>query len=295
MRKILSIALASVLMCICMVVFSGCSDKSPYSYENADAYISGGATLEVTELQAIDVDWISGKVTIEVVDDITQAVIEESSRYAILDDEALRYSLSEEGILTIKFRASSDKKVNLTKEKDLTIKLPRAKFVKGNIVVNSVSSDVYLNRVESGKINVTNVSGDVTIINSRTSMAEVTSVSGNIKLKNSALYDLRVDSTSANVEGVDLTVDKLDFNSVSGVFNVSVLTAPISISAESVSGDMAISIPADKGFTANFESVSGSLVSQFEVSKEDGKYIYLDGEYNYNFETVSANISLIKK
>lgn len=295
MRKILSMALAGVLMCVCMVVFSGCSDKSLYSYDNADAYVSGGTTLELTELQAIDIDWICGNVTVEVVEDITQVVVEETSRYAILEDEELRYNLSEEGILTIKFRASSEKKVNLNKEKDLHIKLPRAKFIKGNLVVNSVSSDVYLNRIEPGKINVTSVSGEVTVINSKTSMVEITSVSGDVNLKNSSLYDLRVDSTSGNVNGVDLTVDKLKFKSVSGVFNVAVLTAPMSITADSVSGDMIFSMPTDKGFSAYFESVSGNLISQFEVSKEDGKYIYLDGLYNYNFETVSANISLIKK
>lgn len=294
MRKVISFILTSCLMCMVLVIFCGCSTKEWYIYENFESFLKGSASIDLEEIKAIDIDWVSGDVTVEVVEESDCIVIEETSRYKIFEDEELRYNLNDEGVLTIKFRASSAKKVFLTKEKSLHIKLPRSKSITGNLVINSVSADVYVNRAEPSRISVTNVSGETTIINSKSSIAEITSVSGAIKLKNSSLYSLVVSATSGNVEAQDLTSEVIGLKTVSGNIDANIATTPISINAESVSADINIRMNNEKGFTAVFESSSGEFSCGFETRLVDNKYVYLDGVYAYNFETVSGNVSIQK-
>ena len=295
MKKLVSCVIASVIVFSLCLVLSGCATKMSYTYDGFENFLSGNFVLEGTEVHTINLDWVSGDVSIEVVDGIDKISVEETSRYKILENEALRYYLSDDGVLTIKFRASSAKKVNLAKEKTLSIKLPKAKFIKSNLIINAVSADVYVNRIETAKISVTNVSGETTIINSKASIADVISVSGDVKLKNSVLYDLSVNATSGEVEGVELTSDKLKLVNVSGNIVADVMTTPISINAETVSGNINMKFANEKGFTAQFESVSGNFNCDFSTQLKDNKYIYLDGVYEYNFETVSGNVTMNKR
>lgn len=295
MRKIISSILTIALMFGLVFVFSGCSEKSAYTYEGDSNYLSGNFTVDASEVKVVNVDWVSGDVKVEVVEGLEKMVVEETSRYTILEDEALRYNLSEDGVLTVKFRASSTKKVNLTKVKSLKIQLPRAKYITGNLIINSVSADIHIDRAEPATFTISSVSGETTIINSRASVAELTTISGEISLKNSALYDLTINTTSGDVETLDLTSEKIDFSGISGKFNADIVTTPLSINAESTSGDITMKFVNSKGFTAEVETVSGAFNCGFATTYSEGKYVYLDGIYNYRFETVSGNINLEKK
>ncbi len=295
MKRFFSGVLSAMIIFAVCLMFSGCATKTAYTYDGAENYLSGNVAFDISEVHTIDVDWISGNVNVEVVDDIECLSVEETSRYTILEDEALRYKLGDDGVLIIKFRASNKKKVNLTKEKDLTIKLPKAKFIKSNLIINSVSADVYVNRVETTKIRVSNISGEITIINSRASITEVNNVSGEIKLKNSVLYGASATSTSGDIIATELTTETIDVENVSGNVSMEVDTTPLSIDAETVSGNIDLKFINDKGFTAEFKSASGSFNSGFETVLTNGKYVYLDGSYNYEFETVSGNVTINKK
>ncbi len=295
MKRFISYALMMAISFSLMFVLTGCSTKSVYSYVGSENYLVGPVTLDSSEVQKLDIDWVSGSVTIEVVDGLETVVVEESSRYKILDGEALRYYLSSNGVLTIKFRESSKKLVNLTKEKNLNIKLPKGKSVKGDLVVNTVDSDIYVNRLEPERLYLGSVSGEITVINSKTTIAEVSSVSGDIKLKNSSLFELKTGSTSGAITTYELTSEKIKFENVSGDIDADISTTPITIDAETTSGDIFMKFENEKGFTADFSTVSGSFNCGFATQYQEGKYIYLDGIYGYNFITVDGNVSIEKR
>ena len=67
----------------------------------------------------------------------------------------------------------------------------------------------------------------------------------------------------------------------------------VDINSESVSGEINISlIESISGFTAEYESVSGSFECDFAGKNRDDKFIYGNGMAEIDVETVSGNISV---
>ena len=102
MKRIFSVILSTMIIFALCFVLSGCTTKTAYTYDGAEDYLSGNATFDKAEVTAINIDWVSGSVNVEFVDDIECLSVEETSRYTILEEEALRYKLDNEGVLTIK-------------------------------------------------------------------------------------------------------------------------------------------------------------------------------------------------
>lgn len=66
------------------------------------------------------------------------------------------------------------------------------------------------------------------------------------------------------------------------------------LEADMVSGNIELVIPESSGFTVSFDSVSGKLNSDFEVTKEDDEYIFGDGNADYSVDTVSGSMRIEK-
>ena len=254
-KKILSAIILPVLG------LSMVSCTSMTSYADADKYLIGSQTY-TGELKTLDIDWISGQVTL--IEDSTAtsiSVVEEND----LPDEKKVHSYFHDGILNIKYwesglRArfidSSQKHLYVTYPslENLDVDLTSGKLATGKITAKTVNVDLTsgsmdFDGITCDTINADLTSGSITINNLETGTGEFDCTSGSITIQHS-----KADSLS-----FDLTSGKID------------LTIP------------------EKGATVKFNKVSGSYHSIREnYTKNDNKYVYGDGSCQIKISVTSG-------
>ena len=66
---------------------------------------------------------------------------------------------------------------------------------------------------------------------------------------------------------------------------------PDQIKANSVSGSVTFQLPANGGFTADVDSLSGSVRGNLDMQKRgDGEYVYGNGDCRIEVDTVSGSV-----
>ncbi len=189
--------------------------SSMYHYEDASSYTMGGTELTET-IREVDIDWVSGSVTVSYHDG-DHVVISETSSGKLDEDSSLYYRVTGD-TLEIEY-AKSGVFTNFNFSKDLTVLLPRDEQLR-ELSFETVSADIAVEDVYVSECEVECVSGQVEL-NLLGTLEEVSidTVSGNVSLMaHDGLRGLDVNSVSGNVE-VFLHSDAsfaVEFDSVSG-------------------------------------------------------------------------------
>ena len=68
--------------------------------------------------------------------------------------------------------------------------------------------------------------------------------------------------------------------------------APNSIDLDSVSGQLVVVLPENTGFTAELDSLSGKMYSDFSTTYQDDTMCYLDGACKITMDSVSGNLRI---
>lgn len=103
--------------------------------------------------------------------------------------------------------------------------------------------------------------------------------------------EIDISVVSANVNASELNTNKLDFETVSGNGNFEFAVSPVKIDADSVSGDVKITLPSDvSGYSVAKNTVSGS----FSAKDFDNSTHYGDGSVIIKSESVSGNLTVNK-
>ncbi len=251
---------------------SGCNVISlgGYTYDNADKYSVGEFTLD-EEITSLDIDWIAGEVKLVVTDEAKVSATETD-----VEDEAekLRYRVVD-GKLMIKFKKSEKMSMGSDLSKELTVYIPREMAENMKLVsVQSVSAGLDIRDMNIDTVDIEMVSGELVAENVVIGNVNIESVSGDV-----------------NVNG---SLDTLDAELVSGEIKVNSDKQLSSLSMETVSGDITVTMPEGDGFTAEMDSVSGDMDIDFEVTTKGDKRINGDGSADYSFETVSGDVKLKK-
>lgn len=257
---------------------------SSYQYKDAGSYLTGDFSTDGSSIKKIDLDWIAGSVDISVGDG-DEIVVSESG-YGD-EDQRLRYRIKD-GRIDIKFRKSG---INLisTLSKELHIKLP-AGTVLEEFDVELVSSDFDFNAdIAVDEINIDAVSGDINISEVKSDEIEIENVSGDITAFNITANELSADNVSGDID-IRGSVEKVDFNSVSGRLTAEFSEAPKEIEIETVSGSGKITMPKDKGVDVNCDSVSGRVTAWGEKCPKDGNYKLGGGYTKLKVNTVSGDV-----
>ncbi len=241
-----------------------------YTYDNADKYSVGEFTLD-EEITSLDIDWIAGQVNL--------VVTGEDKVYATesdVEDEAekLRYRVVD-GKLMIKFKKSERMKFGDDLSKELTLYIPEemAEDI-NNVSVQCVSAGLNIEYMSIDTVDIEMVSGELLAQDVVIGNVNIESVSGDVVVKGS--------------------LDTLDAELVSGKINVTSDKQLSSLSMETVSGDITVTMPEGDGFTAEMDSVSGDMDIDFAVTTKGDKRINGDGSAEYSFETVSGDVKLKK-
>lgn len=214
------IALVLILAAAAVMLFR--CDTNGYVYEDGRKYTAGAATVK-DRVAELDVNWISGKVTVATHDGKGIILSEKADRS--LDEKQQLHWWLDEGKLYVKHAASSLRSLE-TVSKELTILLPRNLQLE-KMVLNTVSADVEGTALAADDLKVESVSGRAKLEVLRAKVVDMDSVSGDMNLR---------------CEGVP---EKIDFSGVSGGLTVA-LPEGVGFTAklDSVSGDVTNAVAA---------------------------------------------------
>lgn len=264
-----------LILAMCFGVMHSCDlplSLSSYRYENADRYTAGECTL-YDDVQRIEIDWISGNVTVQYHDEDYIAVSETASR--TLDKDNLLHYWLDGDTLRIRFAKSGRFPSASLRDKDLILLLPRNTALR-DLSAETISADIFLQDITADHFDLESVSGSITVSAAGNAGAlDIETTSGTISAAAESFRSIDLDSTSG-----DITVEADALGGESGL--------------ESTSGDIELYL-ADDSFTARISTLSGRFESDFPYNKADGDYICGSGGPEIDIETVSGNVSVFTK
>ena len=325
--------LTIMVISMAIALFTGCGGEknlkyTEYEYSDAAGFSVGEAVLN-GEIEALNVDWMSGEVKIEYGDD-GQIKFSESANMETDDSTKVHYRMQGKTLI-IKFCASGEgeKLINLSKK--LTVSLP-ADCKMNRIDVTTENADVYMGDIDSGYSSVVTGNGSVEVAAEKTERVVIGTGQGSIdaELKNTEIAQLTtmsgsVDAVVEDVQDISAVTasgaitlkqkgkseklraesaeGKLDikindvvlpsFNSSSGNIKVKFKNLPAQADVRSTSGKISIQMPKDASFTASVKSAGGDFSCDFEDVTRNGKtYTRGDGSFDLNLFTTSGNIKL---
>lgn len=283
-----------LILAMCAGVMYGCDapiSLSSYTYDNAVQYTAGDCTLD-NDVSHIEIDWLSGDVTVRYHDEDYIAVTENTSR-ALSKDASLHYWLDGD-TLRIRYAKSGRLRAANLPTKNLTLCLPRDTALE-ELTVETVSADIFVQEISSDEIDLDTVSGNMEANGVYFADGfDADSVSGSITVYtegNSGSLDAETTSGA-----IDITADALSsisLCSASGRITATVSSVARESDLESLSGRIELHLPEDAVFTARASTLSGSFDSDFPYDKVEDVYICGSGGPEFDIETLSGSIFVL--
>ena len=285
------------------------SATKSYKDLSNDYAADGVYTVQMKDLKELHIDWVSGSVTLELIDG-NAIRIEEVADKAIKEKDALRYGTSGN---TLRIQACKKGHVGDLPSKHLTVYLPRT-LADGlqECEIDTVSAAVTACELRLEELEIDTVSGRVKLSDMRVEEAQADTVSGAISWIDCTLDSLRTDSVSGDVK-VTGTVKKVKASSVSGEIDLALAdskelklstmsgpitldlaAAPKSLSIDTTSGKTRLTLPKDASCTIHLDAMSGKLYLNDEAISS--KELTLgDGTASYTIDSMSGSVYVITK
>ena len=255
------IVLYSVLILVlCGVLVAGIMGSNfgfgtGFDYEDAKLYTAGGGSIDSSKINEIEVEWIDGE--IRIIENRGADIITFSEEGG---SEPMQYLVRGDKLI-IKFCKPLRFMKNVD-SKNLTIELPVDKSLR--------------------KLAIENVNGDVkSYVFADIDNVSIESVNGDVDMQ-------------GNFENIDCETVNGDIRFFTG-------KTLHSGDFESVSSDIILELFQTggandvKGFSAEFDSISGKLDTDFDVSVVGDAFVYGDGGCDLDFDTVSGNVKILKQ
>ena len=254
----------------------------------------GEVSFDVSDVEKLDLDWLSGTVSVEAYDG-DELIVREKIDGSATDEMRMRWRLSG-GELSVLPCANN---VRNLPTKHLTVLVPRTAELR-ELSTDATSAYTKIDGVTlTGDLEVDSSSGDVEIVNCvcRAISADSTSgaqsvrdcacagiklnntsggksiencaVSGEVKIdgtsgssgvRNLSCTGIEIDGTSGSVRLEELKCSgKADVVGSSGTVYISFAEAPSGVSVDSTSGDVTLVFPKGTGLDLDFDSASGKF------------------------------------
>ena len=241
---------------------------SQVNYEDSSRYQKGACGF-TDPIRRIEIQWISGSVRLEHWDGET-VVLEETEPED--SDQLLRWRLVGDTLM-VQYCAPGSY-ANLS-EKDLVVKLPKSGVEK--IWVNTVSADCTAVDLELRDLEISSTSGGLLVEGVFEELSAET-VSGEIDIQGAA-RELEVDTTSGDTK---LALEQ----------------TPNELSYDGVSGDLRLTLPGERSFELETETVSGDVRCEFEAQGDGEHRFYSSGTADapaeLDLSTVSGDLEIRK-
>ena len=316
----------------CLLLLAGCSillfgRSMGIDYANADRYTAGD-TVVTAPVENLDINWTSGKVSVEYHDGPEIRVSETSDR-GLSEDDRLRWWL-DGTTLRVQYRKAGIRLslFSVTPSKTLTLSLPKGTALK-TVSVRATSADIIAPELTADELTLESTSGDIlvsaearTLNGGSTSgnlqltlgsvdLVSLTATSGSISVTLKDAKDLFLSSTSGdlfltqrgetenlklNTTSGHITLDtdkaaKVSVSSTSGSVTAAI-RAFEDLSVGCTSGSVNAALPDAPGFTGEFQTTSGSFSSEIALEKSGNTYTCGDGSARCSIHTTSGNISV---
>ena len=247
---------------------------SNISIGNVDGNVSSAGSVNADEVQKLDIEWVSGSITIQT-GDTDEITFSETNGMDEDDKMVWKQSGNELSIQFCKPKLFFGFNLGFqTKHsKDLVVTIP-SDWQAWEINIDSVSANINIDDLTTERFYLTNVSGRCTMTNCTTTDVEVETVSGRIDYVGS-LLTLNLDSVSADCK-LELSAGARDIN------------------MGSVSGNLTLYLPETQGFTASIDGVSGGINTDFATTVSNGKHVFGDGSCHIEGDCVSGDIIIRK-
>ena len=304
---ILAAVICAVLMC-----FSGCSagfvGGTSVSYDNADKYAPGDREFSET-IDELDIDWVSGRVTVTAAD-VSGVSVKETTK-AKLDDELKVHTWAEGSILHVRF-CKSGERYNRDEDKTVEITVPGDRLYKA-VKIDVSSADVSCTGVNTEKAYLDASSGDLEYSGNADSFTADSS-SGNISFSGEA-KSIKADASSGNVtigqkgssdsiavdtSSGDIKIDagytgSLELDSGSGSKEIRLAQMPAKTTIDSSSGSVTMYLPENADFEADISTGSADVSFELPMTKNgDQTYICGSGENKLKIDTSSGDVKILK-
>lgn len=259
---------------------------------NVDEFTTGEAEIDKDTVKSLYIEWVSGDVNVVYGESDKIVLTEESSSTS--EDDKMCWNVDDNGKLRVYSSKKSKTFIGLFNDdvsKTLTVTVPKdMKF--DDFDISSASADVNVEFVNANKVIIGTASGDIEVRGINSKNVDISNVSGKSEVFCQQVDTIEMEAVSGEII-VDGNYSKLSTESISGKSKISAEADNVDINSESVSGEINISlIESISGFTAEYESVSGSFECDFAGKNRDDKFIYGNGMAEIDVETVSGNISV---
>lgn len=228
----------------------GGKDENPVVQPDNGYTLGSTDVVQLNGFRSIDIEWISGSVTVELYDGEGIELKE-----ALADGGAVSVPMEwrvDEDDSTLDI-VSQPKLLSVSEEKHLTVKLPRS-MVLHELDVETVSAAVSVDLTDEDTLTLNEL--------------DVTSVSGTVYVNAANAGEISLSTTSGAISG-SVRTQNLEADSVSGSVELTLDVLPTELDMETSSGPVTLTLPA--GDTApslfvEFRTTSGQFVSDVPVT-----------------------------
>ena len=260
----------------------------------------GAYTVTAEGVRSIDVQWVAGSVSVTPYDG-NVIKITEHARRTLKDEEKLAYDVDGSGKLVVQYTKPGIRINMLTKTLELLVPQSIAKEL-NSLNVNATSADLKISDFSAKSFSIHETSGESVVSNIKSDNADVHSVSGEIMLTVMTANQLSLGTVSGEIKLQGVTADALkanttsgeqllggtfksvDASSVSGEIRVTSSVNPGSMTCNTTSGSITVSIPGSSDLSVSYHTTSGHFNSDIPVRT--------GGSAAYRFNTVSGSIWL---
>lgn len=283
---------AMPLMLALTALLSGCtlqislgtdSYLSGDSYPDAGRYQTGDFTYRAADVTAVEIYWRCGEVEI-VESDSAELDVRESGT-ALPEDTTMHYLL-EDGTLKIQFCASGAKIGVNSRDKHLTVQVPKGI----NLSVYSSSATVKADTLEQNSILISALSGTTDLGSVKAESVSLGSSSGTIRVDTLCARTLECSASSGSVRVGALQADTADVQTSSGSVTLN-LTAASQVMVHTSSGKTSLTLP-EGGAEIAYTAGSGRLRTSASYSRKGDLYVFGRGESQITVSSSSGNLEI---
>ena len=247
-----------------------------YRYDE-EGYRIGEGSIPATDVRRIEVDWIDGSVTVVACQDRYPSVTEVVEN-ELPESAQVRWRVSEDGTLSIKYRKSSwfFAVGSGNREKGLILRIPEKMMESLEVLdIEGVSTNVTVTDIHAESLVFSSVSGWLLTKNCSFDTASLASESGEVSL-------------GADVAG------SVSISTKYGKVTLESAVTPSAVSISTKSGDVRLALPADASFSFEW-SGKGSVTSDLPCTHEGSTYRISTGAYTYSITSKSGDLSVVEK
>lgn len=249
------------------IPFFGNLSFQKYTYTGGGKYNVGDAELK-NEVKSLDIDWVTGSVTVKYHDNDT-ILISETPNRPITDDLKLRWMLDGD-TLTVKY-ANNGAHLKADMKKELVITLPRSAKTEYAVINNT-----------TGKI----------IVNGGTwKELDLDTTTGDVNINADSVEKLRTETTTGSINADIVRAGTMELECTTGKINLSAGSFD-SLKASVTTGSVTAKLPEAPGFIAKLSTVTGKIKCGLNHTNDGEKYIIGDGSKSVRIETVTGGIEI---